>query len=138
MEILLFFLGLVLGGLVSWLITHVYYRIATKEQDAVYKKLSKKLQTWILADTRKHLSVADLNALLEQKTIDPDSDYPFPYKACPKCGSANVYRTTDVEGECEAGDNGEPFWTPIYFKALACDDCGWKLSEATDRPKQRH
>lgn len=124
-----FVLGLIIGIIVTWLVTHIYYKKAFRDQKLLYDKISRNLRKWILADTRTHLSVKDLNSLLEEKTIDPNSDYPFPYKVCPKCGSNNIIRYKDIQGEPDYCD-GEMTYSPIYFNAISCEDCGWTLSEA--------
>ena len=71
----------------------------------------------------------DLNELLKKRTIDPKSDYPFPYKVCPKCGSKNIVRDDDMQVDADFCD-GEILYSPIYFKAVFCEDCGWRVSEA--------
>jgi hypothetical protein len=123
-----FIAGIAIGALVSWAIAHVYYRRASKDQASLYKKLSSDLRGWILADTRKHLSVADLDALLQEKTIDPSSSGTLGFKACPKCGSENLSRESDLEVDTDVGDYGEPVHSPIYIPAIACLDCGWRRS----------
>jgi hypothetical protein len=75
---LLFIIGIV--G--TWVVAHIYYRRACRDQNLLYEKLTCNARRWILDDQRTHLSVEDLNGLLDEKTIDPDSDYPFPYKVC--------------------------------------------------------
>lgn len=124
-----FIIGIILGGIITWIVAYIYYKRTFRDQEKLYSKLSSNLRDWILADTRRHLSVTDLNDLLEEKTVDPESDYPFPYKACPKCGSENIYQDTDIEADVDIGDGGDILQTPIYYKALQCDDCGWRVSE---------
>jgi len=122
-------LGIIIGGIITWYVAHAYYKKAYHDQEALYNKFSSNLREWILADTRRHLSVPDLNQMLEEKTIDKDSDYPFPYKACPKCGSDNIYRGKDADADVDVGDEGEAVFTPIYYKAMQCEECGWQISE---------
>ena len=123
-----FIFGIVLGGLVSWAITHVYYKRANRDQATLYKKLSSEMRGWILADTRKHFSVADLDALLREKTIDLGSSDPLPFKACPKCGSENLSREIDFEVDTDVGDYGEAMHSAIRIPAIVCADCGWYKS----------
>jgi len=124
-----FVLGTVIGILGTWVVTHIYYKLASRDQNLLYEKLTDHARQWILEDQRTHLSVADLNELLEEKTIDPDSDYSLPYKVCLKCGSENIHRDTDVDVDGDVGDEGEPVLTHVSFDALQCDDCGWRISE---------
>jgi len=49
---IVFFLGLFFGGIISWLLTHVYYRRSSTEQEAIYKKLSDEVRKMILEDSR--------------------------------------------------------------------------------------
>ncbi len=109
-----FVLGLIIGGLISWGITHIYYKKSSKEQETIYNKLSEEVRDAILEDNREKLSVLDLNQILEEKTIDPDSKAPLPYKVCPKCGSEKL--KWDQYNDYNHDD--------IYF-LLKCDDCGW-------------
>lgn len=126
---LTFLLGIIIGGLITWYVAHAYYKKAYHDQETLYNKFSRNLQHWILADTRRHLSVLDLNKILEEKTVDKDSGYPFPYKACPKCGSDNIYHDKDLDVDAAPGDNGHTMFSPLYYKAIQCEDCGWRLSE---------
>lgn len=41
---LLFIAGLIIGGVISWLITHIYHKKASKEQRELIDKFSKELQ----------------------------------------------------------------------------------------------
>ena len=72
MEILLFLLGLVLGALASWRITHIYYKKSSVDQNALFNKLSKEVRDVILNDNRNKLSVLELNELIRGKTIDEE------------------------------------------------------------------
>jgi predicted RNA-binding Zn-ribbon protein involved in translation (DUF1610 family) len=113
---IVFLLGLLLGGAISWLVAHVYYRKASKEQEVLYKKLSSDVRKMILKDPRDSLTVFDLNRLLNSRTIDKhrmNQGDPLPYKACPKCGSTDLARD-EIN---QADDN--------YF-VVYCKDCDWK------------
>jgi hypothetical protein len=70
MEIILFLSGLLFGSLISWLITHVYYKKASQDQNTVFNKLSEEVRSAILEDNREKLSVFELNELIREKTID--------------------------------------------------------------------
>lgn len=126
-----FFAGLILGGLISWAITHRYYVRSGRDQKAVFNKLSSDLKELILSDKRDSLSVADLNDLLRKRVIDRASHGPLPYKVCPKCGSENIFGSKDFIVDAELGDNGMPFHTATPYKTIECDDCGWKDDEIT-------
>lgn len=44
MEIILLFFGVIIGGLISWYITHRYYKKSSQEQEKLIKKLSQELK----------------------------------------------------------------------------------------------
>lgn len=111
MEILLFVLGVVVG----WAIQHFYSARSSNEQRALFGKLSAELRDLVLADPREHLSVAELNQLIDERTIDPErTTDPLPYVACPKCGSKNIKKQDSIDPR---GDD-------IYY-TVGCLDCGW-------------
>ncbi len=113
---IVFFLGLFLGGVISWLLTHLYYRRSSTEQEALYKKLSDDVRKMVLEDPRDSLTVLELNRLLDSKTIDKhriNQGHPLPYKACPKCGSKNLAR-----GEINRADDN--------YLVISCKDCDWQ------------
>lgn len=109
-----FLIGLLLGGFITWLVAHIYYRKSSNDQKRFYLKFSKDVRNVILQDNRAKLSVRDLNELLKEKTMNPKSRDPLPYKACPKCGSKDLNRS-------ELTDNrrDETYWT------ITCRSCGW-------------
>jgi hypothetical protein len=121
MEITLFLLGLIIGGLTSWAIAHAYYKKSSKDQNAVFNKLSEEVRVAILDDNREKLSVLELNELIREKTIDEEVGEAIPYMACPKCGSEDLERTTDVE--VEYGPEGIESGTP--YDIIRCKECGW-------------
>ena len=113
MEIVLFILGVGLG----WLITHIYYKKSSSEQVIIYSKLSSELKDTILRANSKNLTVAELNELIEQETIDYDDmkeGDPLPYKACPKCGSKNLKKGEYVDGKHDE----------LYY-VVTCEECKW-------------
>lgn len=113
MEIILFILGIILGGTISWWISHAYYLKADREQKDLFKKLSSDVRAAILEDSRDKLSVRELNDLLEKKTIkQPLDGDPLPYKACPKCGSKKLQR-------------GEIIKDKNNYYVIQCTDCNW-------------
>jgi len=126
---IMFVAGIILGGLVSWVITHVYHVLSSRDQRAVFNKLTAELRYLILQDKRAHLTVEELNTILHDRTIDSSSDDPLPYKACPKCGSENLIRSKDYQVEVEAGDFGEPFHTAALYGTIECEECGWRDTE---------
>ena len=65
MEIIL----LTIGAVIGWLVTHVYSVRSSREQIALFNKLSKETRQIILENKRTSLSVAELNKLLTEKTI---------------------------------------------------------------------
>lgn len=110
----LFIAGVILGGLVSWLITHVYYVKSGRDQRIIYDKLTTDVRNVILQDQRDKLSVPELNALIDQRTIDPDANHPLPFVACPKCGASNLQRQQAID---ERHDE-------MYY-IVNCPKCAW-------------
>ena len=86
---LLFIAGLAVGGVITWLIAHVYYRKANADQNKLYNKLSDDMRSVILQDRRPNLSIRDLQESMAQMAIED--------------------RRTDIEG----------IRMPIYADALA-------------------
>ena len=70
MEIGIFLLGVILGGVILWKITQAYYNKSSKDRIAVFKKLPEEVRYAILKDNRKNLSIQELNELLREKTPD--------------------------------------------------------------------
>lgn len=124
-----FIAGIILGGLVSWAITHAYHVRASRDQKTIFNKLTRDLRELILQDKRAHLSVSELNAILKDRTIDTSSDDSLPYKACPKCGSDNLNHSEDYDVEVEVGDSGDPIHSATPYGVIECEDCGWKDTE---------
>jgi len=96
--------------------THVYHRKGTRELRAIVDKLPSKVADALQADVRSKLSVEELNQLIYEKTVDEEAGRagePLPYRACPKCGSGTLSRST-VEGR-----GGH-----VYY-IISCQDCGW-------------
>jgi predicted RNA-binding Zn-ribbon protein involved in translation (DUF1610 family) len=132
MEIVLFLSGLLFGGLISWRITHVYYKKASQDQNTVFNKLSKEVRSAILEDNREKLSVFELNELIREKTIDRDVGEAIPYMACPRCGSEDLERTSDVE--VDYGPEGTEL--AGHYDIVRCKECGWeKTSHGYESPR---
>jgi DNA-directed RNA polymerase subunit RPC12/RpoP len=110
MEIALF----ILGALAGWLVTHIYAVRSSQEQTQLFDKLSADIRQVILQDTRESLTVAELNRLLTQKTVDAASPEPLPYIRCPKCGSESIKRKQYYDSSND---------TVSYN--VRCPDCRW-------------
>jgi hypothetical protein len=121
-------IGILGGGLCSWLITHVYYRQANQDQNAVFNKLSLEVRNAILDDTRTSLSIKDLNELIRERTIDSTSSDKYPYLACPRCGSEDIERGQDaiVDGEW---DDGAGLLVHYPYDFVKCRTCDWSKSD---------
>ena len=113
MEIALLVLSLVIGGLISWWISHAYYIKSNQDQKRLFSKLPEDVRSTILQDKRESLTVSELNELLEKKTIKSTiGGDPLPYKACPKCGSEKLRR-------------GELITQGDRYYVIQCADCKW-------------
>lgn len=95
LEIALFVAGVIVG----WLIQAVYSAKSSKEQRLLFDKLSAELRGLILQDPREHLSVAELNKLIDDRTIDLTRGEPLPYFACPKCGSTDLQKRESFDAQ---------------------------------------
>ncbi|MHB8881858.1 MAG: hypothetical protein ACYC69_10180 [Thermodesulfovibrionales bacterium] len=132
MEIILFLLGLIVGGITSWGVTHAYYRKSSNEQNILFNKLSEEVRDAIMEDKREHLTVLELNELIREKTIDESGGEAIPYMACPHCGSDDLERTSDVE--VDYGPEGPESGTP--YDIVKCPKCNWiKTSHGFEAPK---
>jgi hypothetical protein len=132
MEIALFLIGLIIGALTSWGITHAYYKKASQEQNILFNKLSKEVRDAIIKDKRKSLSVLELNELIREKTIDEAVGEAIPYMACPRCGSEDLERTSDAE--VEYGPEGVESGVP--YDIVRCKECNWiKTSHGYEAPR---
>ena len=132
MEIVLFLSGLLFGGLISWGIAQVYYKRTSRDQNAVFNKLSEVVRDAILEDNREKLSVFELNELIMEKTIDKDAGEALPYMACPCCGSEDLERTSDVE--VDYGRGGSEL--AGHYDIVRCEECGWeKTSHGYESPR---
>lgn len=110
-------IGIISGGILSWIITHFYYKKSNEKQNTQNELLSKKLSAdvkkIILNNNANNLSIKDLNKLLEEKTIVLNSNDPLPFKACPKCGNTHLIRSTGINNREED------------YYLIKCEKCGW-------------
>ena len=60
-------IGIVGGGFVSWLVTHIYYRKSTYDQNVIFSKLSSDIRDAILKSPEEKINLKDLLSLLEKK-----------------------------------------------------------------------
>ena len=127
----IFIIGLIIGGSISLIITHIYYKKSSSDQKVIFNKLSQDIRNAILSDTREKLSVAELNEIITEKSIDFNSKHPLPYVACPKCGSKNLLDKSDVEVDY---DEDEPSLV-CHYNIITCQDCGWSKNtlDGTER-----
>jgi len=131
MELLI---GIVAGAVASLIITHLYFAKGSRDQTALYNKLTEEIRGVILADKRASLSVRELNELLSALTIDPAAAGPLPYKACPRCGSISIQHDVDALVDGDASDG--MFVLEHYpYKIVRCTSCDWAASELDDPPQ---
>ena len=114
MAVLSGILGTIIGVIAGWLIARHYYLKTSKDLDKFFRKLPHKIIRPILDDKRDHLTVKELNDLLEKKIIDPDTEDPLPYISCPKCGSTKLERSS-----AEDFNNHETHFS------IKCPNCDW-------------
>jgi hypothetical protein len=70
MEMFLFLLGLIFGGMVSWEFTHAYHKESSKDQNTVFKKLPVEVRQAIIEDDREKLSATELKELITKNTVE--------------------------------------------------------------------
>lgn len=63
--------GLVVGGIISWLITHIYYKKSTRDQKIVFDKLSVDIRDSILSNPGETIDLGELKNLLENISSGP-------------------------------------------------------------------
>jgi len=122
-------IGIVVGTIITWIITRYYYVRATKNQTDFCNKLSEFTRKVIL---REKLTVKELNELLESKTIDKTHKGLFPFKACPKCGSKNLKIGVDYDPYYDGDD-----YVSNPFELIQCVDCGWSKTESDVNKNKR-
>ena len=108
---------LIIGATIGWLVTHIYSVRNGREQKAVFNKLSSEIRQIIFEDKRASLSVAELNQLLTERTVDGESQEPLPYVRCPKCGSDDLKRKQYYDSSND---------TVSYN--IRCEECRWTES----------
>ena len=126
-------IGIFLGALITWIITHYYYRKANHDQNELFNKIPEYIRQGIIDDRRDKLTVKELNKLIQLKTIDKHKEGIRKFKACPKCGSLNIRVGRDIIDVDAGGDlESGPEFTPIYADTITCIDCGWAKHEFND------
>ena len=129
MEIVLSLICVILG----WMGNHVYSRRGSKELSRlkddfrlVVQKLPAELVAALRADQRRDLTVGELNKLLKDLTVDPESDE---LTACQMCGSRNLDRDSGAEVDW---DRGGPSLSH-FVEITTCKDCGWSNEVGTSQ-----
>lgn len=64
-------IGVVFGGIASWIVTHFYYKKSTREQIALYGKLSADVRTAILDNPHAVVRHEELLEILEELKRSP-------------------------------------------------------------------
>ncbi|MDY0231144.1 MAG: hypothetical protein RBR88_01515 [Candidatus Saccharicenans sp.] len=119
-------LSFILGALVTWLITHCYYKKSTKIIDKLPEEIIKKLAL----DPREKLSIKDLNDLIDLRTRAFNKSGLDSYIACPKCGSKLIKERELIDVDVDYEPNGYGSAYPIYDNKIKCPKCGWKKYES--------
>ena len=108
-------LGVILGGLFSWGITHLYYRKSGTEIPEWAKPIIESLPSQ--EPTAEELLAIVQNAINEGHV----SPHPiFRHVACPEC------KTPIDEMEEEAYEHEHGYFTTVE---ITCPKCGWKGTE---------
>ena len=125
----IFFLA---GNLLSWIVTHIYYKkdnrhkaITIAENKSFLDKLSEEVKSTIDKTSKSNMSVVDLLSILKEKVREENNDY-LGYKACLACGSESLSNEPDIEVDTDFGDAGELVHSPNYIPMVKCLDCGWQ------------
>lgn len=106
--------GVVLGGLVSWVISHFYYKRSSTQVPDWAKPLIEKLPDAPIS-TQKLIEL--YHEALEGGELRPD---PMSgYVACPRCGASS-----DDFKPWEAGDPSRD----MLFRGVSCGKCGYEVS----------
>jgi hypothetical protein len=64
-------IGVVLGAIASWLVTYIYYRMNSREQRALFKKLPTEVCEALQQDPRHALRTDELMKILEELGTGP-------------------------------------------------------------------
>jgi len=118
-------LSFILGALITWLITHYYYKKSTKIIDKLPEEIINKLKL----DPRNKLSIKELNDLIDFKTRDFTKKGLDSYMACPKCGSRLIREKEFIDAGFVAESDGFGSYYPIFADSLKCNNCGWNINE---------
>ena len=120
-------IGAALGGLASWLVTHVYHVKGNNALRRLVDRLPDVVRLAVQASTVEKLTVDELNEALRARVIDETRASGFPYKACPCCGSEDLVVSKEFyDADPEADEDGHINWSPIFCPTLTCMSCGWK------------
>ncbi|MCX6101156.1 MAG: hypothetical protein NTV92_07015 [Candidatus Bipolaricaulota bacterium] len=122
--------GAALGGLASWLVTHVYHLKASRDLRRVVDRLPDVVREAVQESTLDKLTVDDLNDALRARVVDATRASGFPYKACPRCGSQDLAITKQFHSaEPDSDEDGNINWSPINCATISCMSCGWSENE---------
>ena len=66
-----FIIGVILGAIASWLVTHIYYRKGSREQRNLFNKLTEDVREAILQNPSEVLRDVELLKVLEKLKTDP-------------------------------------------------------------------
>jgi len=118
-------LSFILGALITWLITHYYYKKSTDILSKLPDEIIKKIEL----DPRDKLSIKDLNDLIDFRTRDFTKQGLDSYIACPKCGSKLIKEKDLLDVDVDSDPDGFGSYYPIFADSLKCNNCGWSINE---------
>lgn len=121
-----------LGCLVTWIISHIYYR-KTANQSAEYRKILDKLPEIVIEklknDVRPNLSIKELNELINIKSRDFSKQGLDSYKICPSCGGDLIRDKELIDVDVDSEPDGSYSYNPVFAQIIKCKQCNWILNE---------
>ena len=106
-------LGTIVGALVSWLLSSIYYRRGAADLRSIVDQLPTVVVAKLSREAKRKLSIDELEELIHEAGAFAADGGLFP-NSCPKCGSTLEYR------ESMGNEMVDP---EMYAECLAC---GWR------------
>ena len=106
-------ISFVLGAAISWGISHYYYYRGNRETPSWFSTENLKE---ILTKNPEDVdwTARQIVKLYNKNVFDESSSDPLPFRACPKCGSENLKRSSHNDYQ-----NDESYFV------ISCNQCDW-------------